>query len=566
MSSVTNPNAYLNQRISLISKQNIRYEGFLYASDPRAQTVSLAQVSCHGTEDREATPFVAPSSDVFQYIIFPAQDIQEIIPAQQPKTSQVIMGPKQSSGAPQFGQPNFGLPGFQPGLPGGLPGMPPFGFNNYPSYPQWGGNSFFPAGPNTPPSPTPSTAGDSKKPEDLFQNLSFEGLGGISNSGIPGMGLGNFDKAFDNVTKPAVQNAAPANKNSEQKVDADKKTDRPQDAPKQNTGSETYQVKNVVQNPPRGPNPRSQGQPRMQQHPVRDTNQSWKKQPTAPTPPPVQVEEQPFYQRPKDHTSFFGRGGGGGGRGQGQKKPAAPRSNMPVQSPQQPVAQPPQFQAAPSGGAPKPSRGGQGGRGRRGGHRGGRGDGRVRGISALEGDLPIGTEFDMEASTAAFDKEKFYEELRGHSSTPTSEPTETTGEATPSPAAVDVKPVETSTSYEKSGFFDNLSTERDENKESRKKEFAKSKKIDEETFGVVDHGNRRRHHPKPAAAAGGAAPPDSPNPSARDPSKPQNRSGGKRGGGGRGRGKPNYREKGPDTRSATPPAAPSGSESDKQGK
>eukprot|EP01062_Namystynia_karyoxenos_P023469 TRINITY_DN19078_c0_g1_i1.p1 TRINITY_DN19078_c0_g1~~TRINITY_DN19078_c0_g1_i1.p1 ORF type:complete len:409 (+),score=67.77 TRINITY_DN19078_c0_g1_i1:128-1354(+) len=68
----------VGNKIRLISKAEIRYEGTLAAIDPKANTVSLRDVRMHGTEDRPATQYIAPSQTEYEYIVFRGGDIKDL--------------------------------------------------------------------------------------------------------------------------------------------------------------------------------------------------------------------------------------------------------------------------------------------------------------------------------------------------------------------------------------------------------------------------------------------------------------------------------------------------------
>jgi len=70
---------FLGCKISLISKSEIRYEGILYTIDPKESTIALAKVRSYGTEDRPAERQVPPREEIFEYIIFRANDIKDLI-------------------------------------------------------------------------------------------------------------------------------------------------------------------------------------------------------------------------------------------------------------------------------------------------------------------------------------------------------------------------------------------------------------------------------------------------------------------------------------------------------
>ncbi|CAD8075729.1 unnamed protein product [Paramecium primaurelia] len=65
-------------RVSILTKQNIRYEGSVYAIDKIRKTVFLKEVKCFGTENREAAIFIPPSTKVTQMAEFNNEQILEI--------------------------------------------------------------------------------------------------------------------------------------------------------------------------------------------------------------------------------------------------------------------------------------------------------------------------------------------------------------------------------------------------------------------------------------------------------------------------------------------------------
>ena len=72
----------LGNRISLISKKNIRYEGVLYSINETDSTLALQNVTSFGTEGRDksdpATAFVAPQEGVHPYLLFRGCDIKDL--------------------------------------------------------------------------------------------------------------------------------------------------------------------------------------------------------------------------------------------------------------------------------------------------------------------------------------------------------------------------------------------------------------------------------------------------------------------------------------------------------
>ncbi|KAK0427829.1 hypothetical protein QR680_010444 [Steinernema hermaphroditum] len=76
---------YIGSRISLISKLDIRYEGVLYAVDTQESTIALAKVKSFGTEDRVPNNPIPGRDDVYEYIIFKAGDIKDLLVCENPK-------------------------------------------------------------------------------------------------------------------------------------------------------------------------------------------------------------------------------------------------------------------------------------------------------------------------------------------------------------------------------------------------------------------------------------------------------------------------------------------------
>jgi len=75
-------NPLLGNRISLISKKNIRYEGTLYSINEADATVALAEVRSYGTEGREKldpnAAYVPPQDAVHPYLLFRGCDIKDL--------------------------------------------------------------------------------------------------------------------------------------------------------------------------------------------------------------------------------------------------------------------------------------------------------------------------------------------------------------------------------------------------------------------------------------------------------------------------------------------------------
>ncbi|CAI4227617.1 unnamed protein product [Auanema sp. JU1783] len=82
---MSNQTPYIGSKISLISKLDIRYEGILYTVDTNDSTIALAKVKSFGTENRNTANPVAPRDDTYEYIIFKASDIKDLIVCETPK-------------------------------------------------------------------------------------------------------------------------------------------------------------------------------------------------------------------------------------------------------------------------------------------------------------------------------------------------------------------------------------------------------------------------------------------------------------------------------------------------
>jgi protein LSM14 len=87
--SMSNQTPYIGSKISLISKLDIRYEGILYTVDSAESTIALAKVRSFGTEDRPTPTPVAARDEVYEYVVFQASDIKDLIVCEQPKKAPV---------------------------------------------------------------------------------------------------------------------------------------------------------------------------------------------------------------------------------------------------------------------------------------------------------------------------------------------------------------------------------------------------------------------------------------------------------------------------------------------
>lgn len=119
MSSSTGSNnttPFYGCKISLISKSEIRYEGILYTIDPKESTIALAKgwyTACYmaafqlaftdclslcvvrsfGSEDRQVERPVPARDDIFEFIIFRASDIKDLIVDDPPPTQSALADP-----------------------------------------------------------------------------------------------------------------------------------------------------------------------------------------------------------------------------------------------------------------------------------------------------------------------------------------------------------------------------------------------------------------------------------------------------------------------------------------
>ncbi|KAK2809992.1 hypothetical protein FQN50_003408 [Emmonsiellopsis sp. PD_5] len=178
-------NHFIGQRFNLISKSDIRYVGTLHEINPEDSTIALENVVSHGTEGRRGNPAeeIAPSSSVYEYIVFRGSDVKDISVAeeqkenQQPEPPQVpndpaILGSGTRPGPPQGpprGQSNQYPPPPAPRQPPpGYPQQPPFpGY--YPPYGQRFGPPGFPPGPAFPNAPYGAPQGWYPPPGQGFQ-------------------------------------------------------------------------------------------------------------------------------------------------------------------------------------------------------------------------------------------------------------------------------------------------------------------------------------------------------------------------------------------------------------
>ncbi|RLN76811.1 hypothetical protein BBJ28_00007654 [Nothophytophthora sp. Chile5] len=106
---------YIGSRISLISKTDIRYEGFLFNIDTRQSMVALQSVRSFGTEGRRAE-HVPPSPQVLQYATFKASEIQDLHVCEAAPPP-----PPPQPAAPQPQPQAYAQPSYPPPMPSGPP-------------------------------------------------------------------------------------------------------------------------------------------------------------------------------------------------------------------------------------------------------------------------------------------------------------------------------------------------------------------------------------------------------------------------------------------------------------
>ncbi|PYH88960.1 hypothetical protein BO71DRAFT_435254 [Aspergillus ellipticus CBS 707.79] len=241
-------NHLIGQRFNLISKSDIRYVGTLHEINPEASTIALENVVSFGTEGRRGSPAeeIAPSSSVYEYIVFRGSDVKDISVAEDDKDNAqpepqvpddpAILGSMSRPGPAPQGLPPHSQSQQPPQVPRpappGYPHQPQFQGGFYPPYGQRFGAPGFPPGPgfsNMPygapppgwyPPPGqgfPQGPGQFPPPQMPIGPPGQHQTPPPPRPGVPGAGPVNVPKPTSEVpvgerpsSKPASRNATPA--------------------------------------------------------------------------------------------------------------------------------------------------------------------------------------------------------------------------------------------------------------------------------------------------------------------------------------------------------------------
>mmetsp|Transcript_20518 Transcript_20518/g.42044 ORF Transcript_20518/g.42044 Transcript_20518/m.42044 type:complete len:155 (+) Transcript_20518:55-519(+) len=111
----------IGARISLISKNEIRYEGVLYEINKVDTTIAIKDVVSLGTEERLTEKFVPPNDKIYGFIKFRGIDIRDLHVHKTPEQAAAAMRPK----PPLSPDPVASVPEITFGTVGATPPPPP---------------------------------------------------------------------------------------------------------------------------------------------------------------------------------------------------------------------------------------------------------------------------------------------------------------------------------------------------------------------------------------------------------------------------------------------------------